>query len=217
MYLNRGFSFGLKGKFARVFLDNAFGGNISVSGRGSDLDQTKIIQKELPKVLQAFSVTSLLDLPCGDQNWISKVDFGQIDYLGADIVSEICTINNRIDSTKMQNFIELDITRKIPPRADLILCRDLLVHLSTRNINKALRNIKLSGSTYLLTTTFTGNRKYKNLPVITRSVGWRPINLEAAPFCFPKPLETINEGCTEASGSFRDKSLALWRISDLVI
>lgn len=123
--------------------------------------------------------------------------------------------NKSLYGKQSRSFIELDITKEIPPRADLVLCRDLLVHLNTQEIRKALLNIKLSGSEFLLTTSFTGNRKYKNLPTITRSVGWRPINLQLVPFSFPEPLRIVNEGCTEGMGLFADKSLALWRLSEL--
>jgi hypothetical protein len=215
MYLNRGLPTKLKKKFREVFENNAFGGEISLSGRGSDLDQTKRIQEELPKLFKEFSIASIIDVPCGDQNWIPKIDLGSIKYTGADIVPELISENRSLYGKQSRSFIELDITKEIPPRADLVLCRDLLVHLNTQEIRKALLNIKLSGSEFLLTTTFTGIRKYKNLPTITRSVGWRPINLQLVPFSFPEPLRIVNEGCTEGMGLFADKSLALWRLSEL--
>jgi hypothetical protein len=215
VYINRGVSAGLKKKFTGVFLENAFGGDTSLSGRGSDLDQTQKIQQELPQLFSQFSITSLIDLPCGDQNWISNLNLSGIDYLGIDIVAELIAKNNEKFSTEKRKFTELDITREVPPRADLVLCRDLLVHLNTKDITKALRNIKRSSSTYLLTTSFTKNREYKNLPIYTRIVGWRPINFQTSPFGFPTPLAIINEGCTEGGGAFADKCLVLWKISDL--
>lgn len=217
MYVNRRLPWGLKKKFAGIFSKNAFGGDTSLSGRGSDFDQTKRIKAELPKLLRKYGVASLIDLPCGDQNWISNVPLDSIAYTGADIVRDLIIKNTELYGSKSRSYVELDITREIPSRADLILCRDLLVHLNTKQIYSALQNIKRSDSTFLLTTTFTDNRMYKNLPIFTRSVGWRAINLQAAPFNFPKPLEVINEGCTESSGLFADKSLALWRLSDLPV
>lgn len=217
MYFNRSLPTGLKKKFEEVFRENAFGGNSSLSGRGSDLDQTQKIQQEVPRLFREFSITSIIDIPCGDHNWIAKTQLSEIQYIGADIVADLISKNNKIYGNENYSFIDLDITREIPPRADLILCRDLLVHLNTSEIRKALRNMKRSGSNFLLTTTFTGNRVYKNLPMFTQSVGWRPINLQYAPFWFPKPLKIVNEGCTEGGGLFGDKSLALWRLSDLPI
>jgi hypothetical protein len=208
---------GLKKKFTTVFSKNAFGGKTSLSGQGSDLDQTKRIQDELPRLLRKYSVASLVDLPCGDQNWIAKVPLDNLTYVGADIVKDLIRENNALYGSKNRSYVELDITREIPPRADLILCRDLLVHLNTKQIYSTLRNIKRSGSTFILTTTFTDDREYRNLPIFTRSVGWRAINLQAAPFNFPEPLEVINEECTEGNGLFSDKSLALWKLSDLPV
>jgi hypothetical protein len=91
------------------------------------------------------------------------------------------------------------------------------VHLNTREIRRALRNIKASGAIYLLTTTFTNNRDYKNLPFFTRGVGWRPINFQLDPFNFPQPINIINEECTEGEFKFQDKSLALWKLCELNI
>ena len=135
--------------------------------------------------------------------------------MGADIVPELIEKNNSSFASEQKVFITLDLTHSVPPKTDLILCRDLLVHLNTKSIERCISNIKLSGSTYLLTTTFTNSRAYKDLPIFTRNVGWRPINLEQAPFSFPRPLMIINENCTEANNLFTDKSLGLWRISEL--
>jgi hypothetical protein len=92
---------------------------------------------------------------------------------------------------------------------DLVLCRDCLVHLSSKDAVAALRNLKRSGSTYLLATTFPEHTD--NPDVITGY--WRPINLELPPFALPRPMLMINEGCPERGGA--DKSLGLWRIADL--
>ncbi len=206
-----------KRKFSRVFSSNAFDGNESLSGRGSDLDQTETIENEIPKLLHKLKVESLLDVPCGDQNWIKRIDLGFLQYTGADIVPALVKRNIEMFASENKKFIQLDIVRTVPDMHDLVFCRDLLVHLDTKSIRAALSNIKKSGATYLLTTTFTNNREYKNLPFLTRRVGWRPINLELNPFNFPQPLLIINEGCTEGEGLFSDKSLALWKLEDLNI
>jgi hypothetical protein len=95
------------------------------------------------------------------------------------------------------------------PSVDLIFCRDCLVRLSFANIRSAIANIKASGLTYLLTTTYPGRQ---NSDIATGE--WRPINLQAKPFGFPPPLVLINEQCVVTPG-YRDKSMGLWRIADL--
>jgi hypothetical protein len=205
----------LEKKFSKVFRDNLFHGSESLSGRGSDLDQTHIIEREIPIVLNDFHVKSVLDVPCGDQNWMSRIDFKRIEYIGADIVPSLIKRNSVAFGSQLKKFIELDLTQSVPPKTDLIFCRDLFVHLSTKSINACLNNIRESGSTYLLTTTFTDLRSYNNLPFFSKDVGWRPINFQLDPFNFSVPLTIINEGCTEGNGKFSDKSLGLWKIDEL--
>jgi len=43
--------------------------------------------------LQSLQIKTLLDAPCGDGNWINKVDLSGITYIGADIVPEIIETN----------------------------------------------------------------------------------------------------------------------------
>ena len=95
--------------------------------------------------------------------------------------------------------------------ADLILCRDCLGHLPLHDVFRALRQFQQSESRYLLTTTFPGKRTNRDLD----AGEWQPLNLEAPPFSFPPTLRVINEKCSEGNGTFADKSLGLWRLSDL--
>jgi hypothetical protein len=89
----------------------------------------------------------------------------------------------------------------------------IMLKFSFEDIHKSLLNIKKSGSQYLLTTTFTECQSNKK--IVTGD--WRIINLQKPPFNFPKPLEIINEGCSEGEGTYDDKSLGLWCIEELDI
>ena len=66
-----------------------------------------------------------------------------------------------------------DITRDALPRADVILCRDCLVHFSFKDIFAAIDNFKKSQSRYLLATTFIAFSE--NLDVATGE--WRRLNM----------------------------------------
>ena len=94
---------------------------------------------------------------------------------------------------------------------DAILCRDCLVHFTDPEVWSAIRNFRRSGATLLLATTFTAR---ESNPRITTGA-WRPMNLEAPPFCFPSPLNLVDERCRHTNGAHVDKRLALWRLSDL--
>src|SRR5262249_24945544 len=181
----------------------------SVSGAGSNLRATRVIREELPRLLKEVSATSLLDAACGDHRWMSQVDLGDCTYVGADIVRTLVEQNRAHYGARGRQFFVLDLTRDVLPRADVVLVRDCLVHLSFRSIWNALGNIKATGSKYLLTTTYP--KQEHNVDIFTGR--WRPLNLQRETFCFPEPLTLINEKLDEWDGRYPDRSLGLWPVS----
>lgn len=199
-------------RFALIYRTNLWGAETSQSGLGSELDATLSLRRGLTHLLSSLGVTSILDLPCGDFTWIAQMDLSGIHYLGADIVPEIAATNAAHYGRSGQiDFRELDLVNDPLPAADLILCRDCLVHLSFANIHRAIANVKRSGARWLLTTTFPDAPTNRDI----EDGDWRVLNFEHAPFLFSAPLAVINEGCAEAGGDYADKSLALWRVADL--
>ncbi len=201
----------LKDKFAQVYAENIFGGADSRSGAGSDLLQTEIIRREIPRLLREHSVNSMLDAPCGDWFWMREVDLGIERYVGADIVADMIGVNKSKFGRSGIDFVCLDLSKDKLPKVDLVFSRDCLVHLSFEDASQMLSNFKSSGATYLLTTTFTDRSSNLDLG----SGFWRPLNMQRAPFNFPPPIKLINEGCTEGNNLFTDKSLGLWRLQDI--
>lgn len=192
--------------FQEIYKTNYWRGE-SRSGEGSDLIQTQQIRVDLPRLLKRVRATSMLDLPCGDFFWMQHVDT-DIEYIGGDIVAEIVDLNNQKYGARNRRFLRLDVCEDRLPKVDLIFSRDLLVHLSFEDIRRALLNMKESGATWLLTTTFVSREV--NIDISTGD--WRTLNLQKAPFFFSEPIEIINEGCTQFDGDYADKSLALWRL-----
>jgi SAM-dependent methyltransferase len=203
----------LRERFARIFEVNLWGSSESVSGTGSALAQTRALRAQLPVLLHQLQVTTMLDLPCGDCGWMRAVDLGGIAYIGADIVPALVAGNRRAFGNASRRFEVLDLTRDPLPRIDLVLCRDCLVHLSNAHIRDAVENLRASGSTWLLATTFHSHEQNGDLD----DGDWRPLNLERPPFGFAPPVAMVNEGCSEHGGAFADKSLGLWRIADLPV
>lgn len=197
--------------FESIYEKNYWGSAESRSGSGSSENQTSSIIGELPKLFEKYSIKSLLDIPCGDFNWMQRVDLDSIDYLGADIVASVIDRNKKGHASESVRFAKLSLTESQLPDADLILCRDCFVHFSFADIKKGLANLGRTKSKYLLTTTFV--RRKRNEDIQTGL--WRPINLEIAPFHFPSPITIISENCTEADGVFSDKSLALWDLKTI--
>jgi len=99
-------------------------------------------------------------------------------------------------------------TRDPLPHADLILCRDGLVHLSFADIRAALRNFRRSGARWLLATTFIAHEHNDDI----RTGGWRMLNLERLPFHLPPPATLIDERRPMPDGSDSGKRLGLWEL-----
>ncbi len=202
---------GAREVFAGIHRRNAWLGAESSSGPGSSLAATAVLRRELPALLARLGCTSLLDAPCGDLWWLKEAALPVAAYCGVDIVPAVIEDNRRRHAAPGRTFLCLDIRREPLPRADLVLCRDCLVHLSFRDALAALANFRASGATWLLTTTFPG--RTANRDAVTGE--WRPLNLERAPFRLPPPVALIAEECPEDGGAHADKSLGLWRLGDL--
>ncbi|MEZ5833451.1 MAG: class I SAM-dependent methyltransferase [Dongiaceae bacterium] len=199
-------------RFARIHETNLWGADSSVSGVGSELDATAAIRERLPGLLAELGVRSLLDAPCGDHRWMADLLLDLDRYVGVDIVPSIVeALQQRYRNDARRSFLLADLTCDPLPRCDLILSRDCLVHFSFATLARAVRNLKASGAVWLLTTTFPELEHNDDI----EDADWRPLNFERAPLDWPAPIEIINERCTEAGGAYADKSLALWRLSDL--
>lgn len=114
----------------------------SVSGPGSTFDATRNIRAALPEIFETYKIKSVLDIPCGDFNWMQHVDLDGIDYTGADIVEELIEKNNQNFASDKKRFLVLDLIKDTLPKSDLIICRDGLVHLTNSEISQALQKKK---------------------------------------------------------------------------
>lgn len=187
--------------FRDIYENNTWGSDETKSGVGSELKYTIEIRKELSLLFKELKTESLLDIPCGDVNWIQSMDLHGIRYVGCDIVPEAISRCRRL--MPCASFFVADIVSDELPMCDTILCRDCLVHLCDGDAVMAIENMKKSGALYLVATTFPHIRNNSDC----RTGGWRPINLELFPFNMGKPVRIIDEG-----GFWTDKSLGVWKI-----
>lgn len=204
----------LEARFRYIYENNLWGSQESRSGVGSTLAETAVLRRKIVELLLALRANTLLDVPCGDFHWLSEVDL-PVAYTGADIVEAIVESNQQRYASPQRTFLHLDLTRTNPsdplPGADVVLCRDCLVHLSYANIHKALANVRASGSRYLLMTHFPEVENNRDIA----DGDWRPLNFQLAPFHLPPPLQRIVENCAEAGGAYSDKSLGLWALEQV--
>jgi SAM-dependent methyltransferase len=177
----------------------------SLSGLGSELENTKAIRRRLPELLARLHTKTILDVGCGDFNWMSRLEL-DCRYIGVDVASSVIEQNIRNYGSVNRTFYDLDATTDPLPSADTILCREVFFHLSFADIWALIRNMRLSGVSTMIATNDAGTDF--NADIL--SGDFRLLNLTKPPFCFPRsqlfiPDDEVSPG----------RMLAAWRLSDV--
>lgn len=183
----------------------------SKSGPGSTRERAATFLPDLIALVCSLQIRRLLDAPCGDFNWTQPLADSVERYIGVDVVPALILENRRRWSSSNRRFFCRDIVSQRLPAADLVLCRDALVHLCHKDVLATLANFRRTGAEYLLATTFVGERLNDDIG----TGDWRPLNLQRPPYSFPPPLELVDERCHHTGGIYADKRLGLWRFRDL--
>jgi SAM-dependent methyltransferase len=175
----------------------------SLSGQGSEARAARSIVEELPAMLAGLGCQTLLDVGCGDWNWMREIHL-PCAYVGIDIVPEVIEADRRFERPGV-TFAIGDAIQGPLPAADVVLCREVLFHLSFRDGLSALANIRMAGQ-WLLATSDT--EIWFNSDIA--SGDYRRINLERVPYRLPRPRAVILDDSV-----CRGRVLALWATADL--
>ena len=189
------------------------GGNGSLSGGGSNEVSTNIFVHELRNFITDNEITSLVDIPCGDWKWMSTVDLNNINYIGCDVVPDLIKSNNQIFGKPNVSFLVKDLIKEDLPQSDLIIIRDLLVHLDDKDIVKCLYNIKKTNYKYIGITNYPNLEKNKK-----RLLGdylrfgdkWRAINLTKEPYNLPEPTYNLSDK-NDLTDVDKNKYISIWK------
>ncbi len=167
----------------------------------------------LPEIWREFGVITLLDLPCGDFSWMSRVDLDGIDYLGGDTDPDLLEKNRRKYGGPDIRFQELDLLRGKLPAADMVFCRDALTRLSFADSGRAIRNLRasLGPATLLMASHFPSEKANTDLS----AAGRRPLDLGTSPFNWPRPRYLLTEEDIGGEEHFNDESLGIWLLGDI--
>jgi SAM-dependent methyltransferase len=130
--------------FRRIYSTNAWGvnGEPFCSGSGSRGHAAELYCDLVGKFIEEHRIRSVVDLGCGDfAIGRQVVDRTGVRYTGIDIVPELIEHHKATVGDSRVNFACIDIARDRLPDADLCLVRQVLQHLSNREIAKVLTNI----------------------------------------------------------------------------
>jgi len=182
-------------------------GEGSLSGAGSNENTTQKIKHELQGFFKKKKIQSILDIPCGDWKWMSTMDFQQVNYIGCDVVKEMIEKNSRLYARDNIKFMVKSLIDDDLPNADLIIVRDLLVHLDTSDILKCLENIKRNNFEYIAITNYPTLKSQHKDKILGDK--WRPINLSMEPFSLIDPEYNLDD-TSMIQDHDKEKYLSVW-------
>jgi hypothetical protein len=192
--------------FQQIHDQNLWKSDESVSGPGSTMQYTEELRKSLPALIARLQVKSLLDLPCGDFRWMQTLSLPLDRFVGGDIVPALIEQNQKMYGDSIRQFRVLDLTADPLPSADMLLCRDCMIHLPLELIARALANICRSQIGYAVMTTYP---KGQNVNIALGS--FFQVDLQSEPFNLPPPTEELIDWIPP----FPERVLGVWRVEDL--
>ena len=166
----------------------------SKSGPGSNLKYTSDMSRELQKFFIEKNIKTILDIGCGDFIWMNLLlnEYHIYDkYLGLDIVDELIKNNKKKYSNNKISFKTFDLVKnEIPNGFDIILVRDVFIHLKNEQIINFLDLLKNLNVKYFGVTSTPSLGKNNELKTVGR---YRDINIEIEPFNFKDYVSKIDE------------------------
>ncbi|MFN8981506.1 MAG: glycosyltransferase [Alphaproteobacteria bacterium] len=154
----------------------------NVWGEGSGIGSRPAHNTEYMQFIQEFmlrnNIRTVVDLGCGDWQFSRFINWGGVAYAGFDVVPSVIERNSKefsADNIRFSVFRSLNDL----PKADLLLCKDVLQHLPNDLIRQYLAFFRTRFKAMLIT-----NDDYPE-EAINRDIrigGWRCLRLEREPF-----------------------------------
>jgi SAM-dependent methyltransferase len=206
--------------FRRVYEESLWSKGESRSGPGSTQEHARGALIAVRAVLQKTQARTLLDVGCGDLNWLGPLVAEHAEraaaggeavrFAAVDIVdTAFAEAAQRYPSC---SFAVIDVVTAVPPQADVVLCRQCLNHMSASDALSAIANIRASGAAYLLASHYPD--AHNDAAATAAGITYRQHNLAASPFdaAMPgPPLETFEDEY-DAQQAATPMCLALWRL-----
>jgi len=215
-----------KNIFTEIYDNNGFGSLESKSGPGSTLDETQKLREKIKSIVKDKNIKSVVDIPCGDFNWMKEIVFNFDSYIGGDIVEKAIEENNKRYSNSVIKFISFDIVNDEIPQGDLLIVRDIIGHFPIEDGIKIMNNILNSKCKYLLSTTWAKKVGDKWIPCEKNDIHrenegvdygrFYPVNLMSEPFNLPNAEIYLEEDVVvDNFENGNRKTLALWDLDKI--
>lgn len=186
--------------FKDIYDQNRWNNIESRSGDGSTHSYTQGLVQKIPELINHLSISTFIDCPCGDFNWMKNVSIPQsCQYIGIDIVEEMIA-NNAPFVDENHSFMVADMVSDNLPDADLIFIRDCFIHFDNALIIETMRNISRSNIRYIAVTNDLREARFpgKNIELDRAKDGvnyeFRPNCFTLPPYSLPAPIYNFDDG-----------------------
>lgn len=193
--------------FQKIYISNYWGKS---SGPGSTLMRTTQTICNLNHILQLFNTTLLIDLSCGDQQWMKYVRMlnPSLKYIGTDVVPSVIHRNTiKYGNEKNEFFLvdssEDDILFKIKKNSEIWKDADSIMIFSRQawQHNSIKTVIKIISELRKINTVSNNNNNYIAISndaniAVNRDIssgGFSRYNYFIHPFNLPEPLLTFKD------------------------
>lgn len=159
--------------FQTIYDRQVWGGG---SGGGSEIRNTCLYVAYVQYLMDRFDVRTVLDLGCGDWSFSRYLDFGGRQYLGIDAVQSVIEHNAATCGSASIRFAQANLCASDElPEFELVLCKDVLQHLSGANVKTILAKIRRARLGLVTNDYHPSNRDCSNGDT-------RPLDVSAPPF-----------------------------------
>jgi hypothetical protein len=132
------------GAFTKIYADRIWGNGSEdspLSGLGSAPKYAKPYVQLVSNAISDFSIKHVLDVGHGDWAMWRDYQFENTSYVGVDVAEGISKTNMRLFGSSTRKFLQVDFSSALP-EADLVICKDVLQHLSNDEILQILEKFR---------------------------------------------------------------------------
>lgn len=187
-----------KAAMQQIYSENLWGGSTYdfYSGEGSHLSEfvdpyVNVVTSFLNSLKEPITVS---DLGCGDFNVGEQLVKHTKKYFAVDIVPKLIQRNKKLFKAKNLLFQCLDIAKDDLPPADCVILKQVLQHLSNKEVHQVVK--KLVNYKYVILTEHIPGGKFKPNKDIISGQGTRlkknsGLNITESPFNFEAKEERL--------------------------
>ncbi len=162
--------------FTNIYDKNMWGG----SGPGSDPTDAKLYLEVLQQYFNDPRFNTIVDFGCGDWRLMEHINVpANKTYKGFDVVQSVIDSNTKNYGKSNIQFYKINTFKDfLNEKADLIIVKDVLMHLPSKDVKFFIDNILPNFKYALITHAYEENKPNSDIEI----GDFRSLNLELAPF-----------------------------------